>query len=246
MVPSGLVIAFLVIELIAVVLAIMFPDGGALVFISFCLSCFASLLWFFITGLSQSYGWMFIGWFITMLLPAVASMKYHDVVSRVKNKKAQTQIARQKESNERERAKVRAEDEKRVSLHIEDIRKSTKSEAFKTFFFFIINRIAWITVNNGTVTIGVNKSSSMFIPDYNSGTMVLNTSGGIEQATFFGQEYGERPWTVFEAEALTRVIDGTLQQAGGFRRTGGGSDITGYRRYEAIPPDTIVVANRPY
>lgn len=95
-------------------------------------------LFFFITVLTESYGWMFIGLFITMLLPWVARNILHDLVDRVEKSKTQTQIAREREVKKKERERVSVENEKIVLPHIDEIRKSKKFDAFKSFFTAIL------------------------------------------------------------------------------------------------------------
>lgn len=135
----------------------------------------------------------------------------------------------------------RVADEERIRQHMPIIQGSPKFADFKQFYERNKNRITRLSVGSGSVSITLVTSLPVYVPDYQRGIWVENNSRR-EYATFFGVQNNERLWTVFEEEALARVIDNYVDRRIlrlDYRKNG-------IRSYIRPAPTEAIVAQRPY
>ncbi len=141
-----------------------------------------------------------------------------------------------------ETIRLNSEDEKRIGAHIPLIKASRKYSAFKSFFDQYLSKIIEISVFSGLVEIKHSEKGIILIPDYNQGKMVLDKSR-LSVHYFFGKEADERDWTVFEMEALARIVDEDVQATKYFKLM---KSSNGFRLYSRIVPNERVIAKTPY
>ncbi len=233
----------ILIGLIAEGMAIGFAlsEDGLLLY-SWILSLIATvIIEFALLGSQYSVSfWLLL--FILWAIPNISiAVKWH-LEKRTKEKARRREEQRQKEAL-RVQAQQRQEDENRIEAHMSGIRTGKKYRAFKESFAENLPMISRIEVQNGSVRVYLPRSGNLFIPDYQQGRMVLNSTCGYIEHSYFGRAADEREWTVFESEALARIIDEEVNATGLF--TMNYSD-NGYRRYSRNAPTEPVFAKTPY
>ena len=150
----------------------------------------------------------------------------------------------QKEEALRLEAQQREEDENRIKAHIPAIEASKKYAAFKDSFIQNLPQIVYVQVRGeGSIILSLSRTGKLFVPNYQTGQMEIDTSHGFDIRPFFGTANDERAWTIFELEALARIIDKDVQATNHFSLI---ESRTGYRFYSRIVPNERVIAKTPY
>lgn len=179
-------------------------------------------------------------WIVLILMFATSQIPLIVKVTARKNKLVKEEAEKQRKIKQDE-----IDDENRIKAHMGMIRQSFKHTAFLNFVKNHFYRIIMIYVKtNGQVTVRLSNSNPVIIPDYKAGHMVINNPYDYKDYYFFGAADNERNWTVFEVQALARIIDEDMRSLGGFSCSEKRND--GFRRYDVILPDEPVLGNRPY
>ncbi len=184
-------------------------------------------------------------WLLLVVLEAIPWIILAIKMAAEKNEREREDQLREKAENEarRRREKEQAEDENRIEAHMPIIRASSKYSTFSKFFLQNLSEISQIRVDNGRLTVHFYVGGIRYVPDYRQGIMVIDPSQPNATRSFFGQADDERAWTVFEAEALARLIDEAVKPTGNFSL---GHKAMGHREYNRIAPATPVIAKTPY
>lgn len=186
-------------------------------------------------------------WVVLILMFLISQVPLIIKISLAKSKEAKEKSEKERKERElkQKQRQDQIEDEKRIIAHMGMIRQSSKHTAFLNFVKNHFYRIIIIYVNtSGQVTVRLSNSNPVIIPDYKAGHMVINNPYDYKDYYFFGAADNERNWTVFEVQALARIIDEDMRSLGGFSCSEKRND--GFRRYEVILPDEPVLGNRPY
>jgi hypothetical protein len=229
----------LAIEIVAIIFAVS-EDG--LLFYSWIASLFAAVIVRF-AFFGGGYSYSFWGILILFLIISHSALAIKLIGKNQKAAALKRKQEKEKDDLLRREKKEREDDERRIAALIPIILNGRKYPAFKKFLSQNISSIARVTVNSGVVTVLIPKSGRLFIPNYKIGKLVIDDTYGFSEYTFFGTSLDERDWTIFEKEALARIVDQCLKEYNCFQiiRSAGGFTV-----YDRIAPDTEVVAKNPY
>lgn len=229
-----IVIIGLVFEAVAIALA--WSEDGTLIFSWICSGIATVIVWAAF-HFDKNHDANFL--VVLILMFAISQIPLIIKVAVRKNKHAREEAEKQRKIKQEE-----IEDENRILAHMGMIRRSVKHTEFLNFLKNHTNRIIRINVDSsGQVVVRLSNSNPIFVPDYKAGRMVMNKPYDHKDYYFFGTANNERNWTVFEAEALARVIDEDMKSLRGFFCV---TKRNGYREYGIIVPDKPVYGKTPY